>query len=146
MKEYTRYIPIGIAVVIIVSLTIQYTPTNVEISERFRLALTDFCNRIGMDVNASWWNTGTGIRKLGHVMEYGLLGMSSAIAFFDSRTPVKSVVTAVFLCMVVSLLDQVIKIFVPIHHFDITDWPFDAVGSVLGIVFITVVGVVVSKS
>ena len=39
-KRFTRFIPIVVAVLIIASLTLQYTPKNVEMSERFRLMLT----------------------------------------------------------------------------------------------------------
>ena len=116
-----------VAVLIIASLTLQYTPKNVEMSERFRLMLTGFCNRLGLDVNGSWWNTGSGIRKLGHILEYGMLGLASGVAFFDSHKVVKGVVISIAFCIAISVVDQVVKIFVPIRHFDITDLPFDVI-------------------
>ena len=116
-----------------------------EISEHFRVWLVETLRGIGIETEDFWWNDGSGIRKLGHVMEYGLLGMASAIAFFDGHRAVKSVVISLAFCVAVSVLDQVVKIFVPIRHFDVTDLPFDAIGSVAGILFITVIGMIFSR-
>ena len=143
--KFIRFIPIVVAVVIIAALTLQYTPRNVEMSEKFRIALVGFCSRLGLDSSTAWWNSGSGIRKLGHIIEYGILGTASTIAFFDSHRVIKGVLISMAFCVAVSVVDQVVKIFVPIRHFDVMDLPFDAVGSVLGIIFITVVGVMISK-
>ena len=137
MKRFIRFIPIVVAVLIIASLTLQYTPKNVEMSERFRLALFTLCQKLGLDSSNAWWNTGTGIRKLGHVMEYSLLGLASGIAFFDSHRVVKGIVMSLAFCIAISVVDQVVKVFVPIRHFDVTDIPFDVIGSVAGIILMT---------
>ena len=55
---------------------------NIAMSERFRTALVEFCKEHGLNTDA-WWNSGTGIRKLGHIIEYGILGFCSSIAFLD---------------------------------------------------------------
>ena len=126
-----------VAVLIIASLTLQYTPKNVEMSERFRLMLTQFCERFGISVENTWWNTGSGIRKLGHILEYGMLGLASGVAFFDSHKVVKGMIISIAFCIAISVVDQVVKIFVPIRHFDVSDIPFDVIGSVAGILLMT---------
>ena len=126
-----------VAVLIIAYLTLQYTPKNVEMSERFRLALSTLCQKFGLDSSNAWWNTGTGIRKLGHIIEYGMLGLASGFAFFDSHRMVNGVVISFAFCIAISVVDQVVKILVPIRHFDITDLPFDVIGSVAGILLMT---------
>ena len=131
MKKYIRFIPIALAVGLIMSLTLMNTPKNVEMSEQFRQFLMKLCEKAGLGTNA-WWNSSTGIRKLGHVIEYGLLGVGSAIAISRKRW-------SIVLCMVVSVFDQVIKIFVPIRHFDWTDIPFDIVGSLIGIGIVSLI-------
>ena len=126
-------------------MTLMNTPKNVAMSEEFRKLLVRACEQFGIPT-AAWWNSSSGIRKLGHILEYGLLGIASGIAFISSDRWVKGIVIALSLCLAVSVLDQVIKIFVPIRHFDWTDIPFDIVGGVLGIGIVVVVTMVMKKS
>lgn len=104
-----------VTVLNIAFLTLQYTPKNVEMSERFRLALSTLCQKFSVDVSGAWWNTGSGIRKLGHILEYGMLGLASGFAFFDSHRVIKGVVISLAFCIAISVVDQVVKIFVPIR-------------------------------
>ena len=121
------------------------TPKNVAMSEEFRKLLVRACERLGIRSDA-WWNSSSGIRKLGHVLEYGLLGIASGIAFIDFGHRFKGTAIALSLCLTVSVLDQVSKIFVPIRHFDWTDIPFDIVGGIIGIGIVLVVTMVMKKS
>ena len=121
------------------------TPKNVTMSEEFRKLLVRACERFGIPT-ASWWNSSSGIRKLGHILEYGLLGIASGIAFICSGHRFKGTVIALSLCIAVSVLDQVIKIFVPIRHFDWTDIPFDIVGGIVGIGIVLIVVMIVERS
>ena len=134
-----------VAVLIIASLTLQYTPKNVEMSERFRLALSTLSQKLGISAENAWWNTGSGIRKLGHILEYGMLGLASGFAFFDSHRVVRGVLISLAFCIAISVVDQVVKIFVPIRHFDVTDIPFDVIGSLIGIGLITAIGIVTNR-
>ena len=116
-------------------------------SERFRTALVEFCKEHCLNTDA-WWNSGTGIRKLGHIIEYGILGFCSSIAFLDfSILPkkdnggdtrgasafLKSLATVIIFCFMFSVFDQTVKMTVPLRHFDWTDVAFDMVGCVSGI-------------
>ena len=134
-----------VAVLIIASLTLQYTPKNVEMSERFRLALSTLSQKLGISAENAWWNTGSGIRKLGHILEYGMLGLASGFAFFDSHRVVRGVLISLAFCIAISVVDQIVKIFVPIRHFDVTDIPFDVIGSLIGIGLITAIGIVTNR-
>jgi len=120
-----------VAVGVILFLTTQNIQDNAKISEGFREGLVDVCRRLGIDSSYAWWNDKLAVRKLGHILEYGLLGLASGVAFCDSHR--LSVVKAVGLCLIISIIDQTIKIFVPVRHFDIVDIGFDLIGAVIGI-------------
>lgn len=82
MRRFLRYIPILIAVGAILALTLMNTPKNVAMSEEFRKLLVRACERFGICAD-TWWNSSSGIRKLGHIIEYGMLGIASGIAFIN---------------------------------------------------------------
>lgn len=115
----------------ILFLTTQNIQDNARISEGVREKLIGVYERIGLDSSIAWWNDKLAVRRLGHIIEYGLLGIGSGIAFYDSHRG--SVVKSVILCLIISILDQIIKIFVPVRHFDVIDIGFDVVGAVIGI-------------
>ena len=146
MKRFLRYIPILIAVGVIISLTLMNTPRNVAFSEGFRKLLVKACEKLGISSDA-WWNSSSGIRKIGHILEYGVLGLASGIALIDNgditHRWAKGTAFALVLCVTVSVIDQSVKILVPIRHFDWTDIPFDIIGSVLGIGFVVIIKMVV---
>ena len=58
----------------------------------------------------------------------------------------KGCIVSMLLCITVSVLDQVIKIFVPIRHFDWADIPFDIVGAVFGIGLVMIITMIVERS
>ena len=63
------------------------------------------------------------IRKLGHTMEYFLLGFACycCIGWKGLRY-----------CAYFSVLDQCLKELLPVRYFDVTDLPYDMLGYVLG--------------
>ena len=121
------------------------TPKNVAMSEEFRKLLVKAFERLGISSD-TWWNSSSGIRKLGHVIEYGLLGITSGIAFIDGSRVFKGTVIALALCTTVSVLDQVVKIFVPIRHFDWTDIPFDIAGSLVGVGIVVIIKMLAERA
>ena len=66
---------------------------------------------------------GTHIRKLGHTMEYSLLGFACYCCFGWK---------GLMFCAVISVLDQCFKALIPVRYFDATDRPYDMLGYVLG--------------
>ena len=63
------------------------------------------------------------IRKLGHFMEYCLLGIACYCCFGWK---------GLLFCAFFSVLDQCFKELIPVRHFDSTDLPYDMLGYVLG--------------
>ena len=140
MKRYIRFIPIAVVVAGILFLTTQNISDNAKLSEGLRAALVRVYDMLGLDSTNAWWNDRLAVRRLGHILEYGALGIASSIAF-DSRK--WSVLTAISLCLVISVLDQTVKIFVPVRHFDIVDIGFDLIGAVAGVLIVTDVGMMI---
>lgn len=145
MKRFIRYIPILIAVGVIISLTLMNTPKNVAFSEGFRKLLVKAYEKLGISSDA-WWNSSSGIRKIGHILEYGVLGLASGIALIESHRRLRVMFIALGVCIIVSALDQMIKIFVPIRHFDWTDIPFDVLGSLIGIGVVVIIKMLVERA
>lgn len=63
------------------------------------------------------------IRKLGHTMEFFLLGITCYCCFGRK---------GLICCAFFSVLDQCFKELIPVRHFDSTDLPYDMLGYVLG--------------
>lgn len=125
-------------------LTMQNIHDNAKISEGFREGLVEVYERIGLDSSDAWWNDKLAVRRLGHILEYGLLGIGSGIAFIDSHN--KGFLKAIGLCLVISVVDQVIKIFVPVRHFDIVDIGFDLIGAVMGLTAVMIIAKVTRRA
>ena len=136
MKHFIRYTPIVIAITLIFILTTQTGRDTVALSRSFNGWLVNACNRIGIITDNEWWNTDKGVRLLGHVIEYFALGLAAGIAFRKKWL-------ALIFCMVISIADQITKIFVPIRHFDTGDIPFDIVGFVSGIMIVWVIEIAI---
>ena len=107
-------------------LTVMKLDDTVYLSESFRTLINSMCERLGIDTSAEWWNSGAGIRWIGHVIEYFALGLVVGIA-------IKRKLVGLIVCMAVSLIDQTVKIFIPARHFDKGDIPFDIVGFCCGL-------------
>lgn len=63
------------------------------------------------------------IRKLGHTIEYFLLGFAYYWCFGWK---------GLIYCAIISVLDQCLKELIPVRYFDSTDLPYDMLGYVLG--------------
>ena len=72
------------------------------------------------------------MRKLSHIPEYFLLGLSSVIALGKRWK-------AGMLCVAVSLMYQIVKGILPGREFDWRDMPFDLIGYVIGILVMAIV-------
>ena len=112
----------------ILFLTTQKISDNAAISERFRKLLIECYESAGIDSASAWWNDRLAVRRLGHVIE---------------SHRVNSILKAIGLCLLISVLDQTVKIFVPVRHFDIVDIGFDLIGAVAGVLIVTAVGMMI---
>ena len=131
-KIIIRSVPLVLALILIFGLTVQNSSENVNFSERCRAYAVKVAEHLNIDTENAWWNTKTHFRKIGHVIEYCILGMG---LYFALRMPI----VCIILCTGVSFLDQYIKMHVPLRHFDITDIPFDVAGGVIGICAMTII-------
>lgn len=129
----------------ILFLTTQNINDNARLSEGLRAVLVKVYERLGIDSNGAWWNDKLAVRRLGHILEYGVLGIASGIAMLDSHRSGSGLLKAIGLCMIISVLDQTVKIFVPVRHFDVVDIGFDMAGAVIGIGLVTAVGMMMMK-
>lgn len=121
-----------LALMLILGLTVQNSGDNVQFSERCRTYAVRIAEHLDIETENAWWNTKAHFRKIGHVIEYFILGMG---LYFALRMPILSIL----LCTGVSVTDQYIKMHVPLRHFDITDIPFDVAGGVIGICAIAII-------
>ena len=144
MKKYIRFIPIAVVVAGILFLTTQNISDNAKLSEGLRGALVRIYESLGLDSSDAWWNDKLAVRRLGHILEYGVLGIASGIAVLDSHR-VSNILKAIGLCLLISVLDQTVKIFVTVRHFDIVDIGFDLIGAVVGILAVAAVGMLIER-
>lgn len=74
----------------------------------------------------------THTRKLAHTAEFLALGLSVGVALLAWSRPTRRlrwlVLAGVGSCAFFSVADQAHKIFVPVRHFDVTDFPYDVAG------------------
>ena len=126
LNKIAPYTLLSLAIGAIMYLTVMKLDDTVYLSESFRTLINSMCGKLGIDTSAEWWNSGAGIRWIGHVIEYFTLGLVVGIA-------IKRKLVSVIVCMAVSLIDQTVKIFIPARHFDKGDIPFDIVGFCCGL-------------
>ena len=142
-KKRNTFIPwifVVLSLLLILGLTLQDAEGTTELSGGFRENLIQMVQKLGISKEQlilAWWNDPGHVRKLGHVLEYFILGLSSAFLFWKRGK--NFVLKALLFCAVVSILDQLLKKCLPTRHFDATDLPFDLVGYGGGI--LVVVGV-----
>ena len=129
MKKYFRWIPLILSLLLIFGLTFQNGPASKQLTENTQSAIS---NVVNSQVETNWWNNYILMRKLGHIPEYFLLGLSSVIALGRWWK-------AGMLCVAVSLLDQIVKWILPGREFDWIDMPFDFIGYVVVILAIAIV-------
>ncbi len=126
MKRVLGFIPVVIVVELILFLTLQSIQETVFLSESFRRWLISLCGRFGFYEAGKWLDSSIIIRRIGHVIEYFVLGIAAAISLKRKRY-------ALLFCLCISVADQIIKIYVPGRHFDWMDLMFDAMGYVIGL-------------
>lgn len=125
------YRKIGLVITVIVgtmifALTMQGVNETIDLSNRFGNWVLLTCDYMEFEVAKEIVYSTVAVRRLGHVIEYFLLGLAVPLGIRKKRT-------AILTCIFVSFADQVIKIYVPGRHFDWMDLGFDAIGYVIGL-------------
>ena len=137
LKKFIPWIFVVLSLLLILGLTLQDAEGTTELSEGFQKKLIQMVQTLGISeeqLNLAWWNDPGHVRKLGHVLEYFMLGLSSAFLF--CKRGKKFVLQALVFCTVVSILDQILKECLPTRHFDVTDLPYDFVGYGSGVLVV----------
>ena len=124
-----KSIPVVIAVLLILVLTLLSPADSMKLSESLQ--------KFGIDLlhpapDTRWVNDIHWFRSLLHVPLYLLLGV--AVALWQ-----KKFWSSVAICAEIGLLDETLKIFLPIRHFEARDLLFDAAGFIVGIGLVLIV-------
>ena len=95
MEKMKKWIPIGLSLLLIFGLTFQNSQASKQLTENTQVAID---NVIASKRSSTyWWNDYIFMRKLGHLVEYIPLGLSTCFAFRGWR--------ALVFCVVVSFVD-----------------------------------------
>lgn len=126
-------LPIAVCCVIFY-LTLQNNEDTMIVARTAQKIITDSVNIPTKNPDRSWIYNIAKMRKLAHIPEYALLGATVAISWRMYTLSRKKVFCrSICMCLAISLLDQTMKQFLAGREFDVTDIPFDIIGSVLGI-------------
>ena len=112
---------------------------NMALSETCRHMVIMIYERLGLNPDGAWWNNVAHFRKIGHVIEYLFLGITAGLML-------KRTCLSILICFFISLLDQIVKIAVPLRHFDISDMAFDAIGYAFGAFVVVAIEVYIDYS
>ena len=124
-RNVIRSIPFLFVIIAIFLLTTQDADKTMSLSNSFRDCVVSVAGKLGIALDLRWWSSSRNVRHIGHIIEYFALGIAAGI-LFDKKW------RALILCVCISIIDQVTKIFVPIRYFDLRDISFDFVGIVVG--------------
>lgn len=125
MQKRFKFLLFALIVIGIFFLTTQDAVETTDLSDGVMEVIADFVTKCGFDVSDTWWNNSINFRRIGHVIEYGILGIAACIL-------TKEVGWSIMMCGFISIVDQIVKTYVPGRHFDAKDWVFDMVGYVCG--------------
>lgn len=134
-----KYIIFILVLCVILGLTIQSVQGTMNLSEGMRYAVISICDKINVDSSNKWWNNSAHFRKIGHVFEYFILGCAV-------YTMVKKIRLSLLVCIGISIIDQIVKIYIPVRHFDWMDMVFDMTGYFFGIMFLRILDAIRAKS
>lgn len=125
MKKLSRLIPFLLAIAVLLIFSFQSVDGTMELSEGLRVHIENIYQKLGLSATG-WWNDPTHFRKIGHVAEFAVVGMGVYLA-------IKNILYSIEVCAGLSIIDQLIKIPMPVRYFDWTDIPFDFIGYIIGI-------------
>lgn len=133
------------SLVLIVFLTFQNTSKSGALSEHILDSIYRFEERTGLykyPFVGYMMLDYIHFRKIGHFVEYFILGLSSMFLFRKSK---HGFLKAAGLCALISFSDQLIKAFLPGREFDWTDFPYDIAGYLTGAFIIFIIRKIRSK-
>lgn len=120
-----------IAILMILLLTLQNGTDSASLTTGFQAFCIRVAGLLGLDTANPELNSFYLFRKIGHLIEYFILGLFCGNYLRNHR-----IWWSLGTCAVISFLDQTLKNYLPGREFDPTDFPFDIAGYVIGIVLI----------
>ena len=131
-KAILNWVPVGLMLFVIFSLTFQSPAGTSELSKWFQ----EFLLGLFGEGNApAWLYDMHWVRSYAHIPLYFALSLSLYMALRASLPEgrlVKAMVLAILFSSLVGLFDESIKEFLPMREFDIVDWGLDVAASVVG--------------
>lgn len=140
IKKIIIWLPAIFIIAIILTLTFQSVEKTGTLSMGVQEAVVSTVSNAGIDrkkVIQCWWYNFSNFRKLAHIVEYFPLGISVVIPIYLIHKK-KPIMFSLFICSIVSLIDQIIKGILPTREFDEKDLVLDMIGYTMGI-FLTVI-------
>lgn len=128
-KKYISILLLILAIFLIIAFTLQPGSASAALAMHFVNVISKVNNKLN-HTTADWYSFYILVRKFAHSVEYLVMGATSSF-FFLVWGKKRPYFLAVVFCAVVSICDQLSKIVVPGREFDITDIPFDVMGSTI---------------
>jgi len=130
-KSIVAIVLFVLALLLIFALTLQNSNRSGGLSAVAQYLVQRLFEKLGIEADFSYYGAWSAywFRKYAHTVEYLFLGFAAGLLLRKSK---RGFLKAILLCAAISLLDQVIKIFVPGREFDLRDLPFDAIGYIVG--------------
>ena len=135
IKKILIWLPAVFIIIIILALTFQSPEKTGTLSMSVQEATVSTVSNVGIDRKKAiqcWWYNFSNFRKLAHIGEYFPLGISVAIPFCLIHKK-KPIIFSFFICVIVSLIDQILKGILPTREFDEKDLMLDLIGYAMGI-------------
>lgn len=135
IKKIIIWMPAVFIIIIILALTVQSPEKTGTLSMGVQEAVVSTVSDVGIDRKKAiqcWWYNFSNFRKLAHIGEYFPLGISVAIPFYLIHKK-KPIMFSLFICSIVSLIDQILKGILPTREFDEKDLVLDMIGYAMGI-------------
>lgn len=138
VKKAVAWLPAILVVLAIYVLTCQSPEQTSYLSMGVQEAVASAVSNAGIErktVVKQWWYNYTNFRRLAHIVEYLVLGISVGIPVnSNKRNPILS---GLLICFIVSLSDQILKEILPTREFDFKDLFIDFVGYTIGVLTVT---------
>lgn len=134
-KKYFSWLLLILSVILIFGLTVQSPKGTASLTNSARQVVILSAKNAGItreETVTKWWADTDFLRKIAHIPEYFVLGVTSCYAFSCSKVK-KYIIKAVVFCAAISFLDQLLKGVIPYREFDLTDLPVDLLGYGIGI-------------
>lgn len=129
MKNWKTFIPLLLSLLLIFGLTVQDCRKSADLTVTTQTVIAHVANT---NQGGHWWDDYKLMRRLAHIPEYLLLGMSSMYAL-------RRWWKAVILCIGISFIDEIVKGILPGREFDFIDMRFDLMGYAVGILIMVVI-------